>query len=61
MQSAFAVLVSSVAYPALPYLSISHHKRHDFQKNVTEHKMCTSIFSTKLYKIFFYSKETSEL
>jgi hypothetical protein len=53
MQSAFAVLLSSVACPAPPYLSISYHKRHEFQKNVTELKMFALIFSTKLCKIFF--------
>jgi hypothetical protein len=31
---------------ALPCFSTLSHKRYDFRKNVTEHKMCVLIFST---------------
>jgi hypothetical protein len=34
-----------VACLAVPYFA-SSHERHGFWKNVTEHKMCVSIFST---------------
>jgi hypothetical protein len=31
---------------AVQYFSTLSHKRHDFRKTVTEHKMCILIFST---------------
>ena len=34
------IILSFVACPAAPYFSTLFHKRHDFRKNVTEHKMC---------------------
>ena len=37
-------IVTSVASLAPPYFSTLPHKRHDFRKKVTEHKMCILIF-----------------
>jgi hypothetical protein len=47
----------SEACPALPYFSTLSHKRHDFRKTVTEHKMCVLIFSTTFVWNIFHSKE----
>jgi len=33
--------------PPLHYFSTLSHKRYDFRKKITEHKMCVMIFSTK--------------
>ena len=40
------IILSSVAFPAVPYFSTLCHKRHDFRKNVIEHNICVLIFST---------------
>ena len=44
------ILLSPVAYLALPHFPTLHHKRHNFsetKKNI-EHKVCVLIFSTNL-------------
>jgi len=46
-------MLSYVAYLALQYFFTLSHKRQDFRKKVTEHKMCVFIFSTNLSETFF--------
>jgi hypothetical protein len=54
--NAHAPYCQSVACPALHFPTLSH-KRNDFTKNVTKHKMCVLIFSTTfVWKIFYSTK-----
>jgi len=55
MQCAGAIL-SSVAYLALQCFSTLSHKRHDYQKRATEHKVCF-IFSTTSVPNITHSKK----
>jgi len=49
--------MSSVACPAQQYYSTLSHKRHDFRKNVTEHKICVSSFYTTFTCNISHSKK----
>jgi len=40
------IILSSLTYPALPYFSTLSQERHDFRKEVREHKMYIAIPST---------------
>jgi hypothetical protein len=40
------IILSSVTCLALPYFSTLSHKRHDFRKTITKHKICVLMFST---------------
>jgi len=39
-------IIDRFKWSLIQYLPTLSHKRHDFRKNVTEHKMCVLIFST---------------
>ena len=43
------IILSSVAYLAVSCFSILPHKWHDFQKKVTEYKMCILTLSTTFF------------
>ena len=48
--------------PLYNIFSTLSHKRHDFRKKVTEHKMCFLIFSTtSVWNIYHYKKNRSRL
>jgi hypothetical protein len=40
------IILPSIACLTLPYFSSLSHKRHDFRKRVTEHKIRVFIFSS---------------
>ena len=50
-----------VACPALHYFSTLSHKRHDFRKQVIEHKRCVSSFSTTFVRNIFHSKKNTAI
>jgi hypothetical protein len=39
------VMLSFVAYAALPHFYTLYHKQHGYRKNIIEHKTCVLIFS----------------
>jgi hypothetical protein len=51
------IIFSSVDCLALQNFSALSHKRRDFQKNVTEPKMCVLIFSTAFAPYISHSKK----
>jgi uncharacterized membrane protein len=53
------IILSSVAYLVLPYISKLYHNRHDYRKKVIEHKICVLIFSTTFTWNIFHSKKNS--
>ena len=53
------IIMSSVACLAPPCFSTLSHKRRDFRKEVTEHKMCVLIFSTTFASHISHSKKNS--
>ena len=54
MQRACAIFA---AFLAPPHFLTLPHKRHDFRKKITEHKMCVLIFCTRFISKISYSKE----
>ena len=52
-------VILSVAPQVLQHFYTLYHKRHDFRKNVTEHKMCVLIFPTTFVWKFSHSKKNS--
>jgi hypothetical protein len=54
------IILSCVAWLALPYFSTSSHKQYDFRKKVIKHKMCVFI-SYICLKHFSFWEEFSEI
>ena len=52
-----AAILSPAASLALPYFSTLSHRRHDFRKEVAEHKMCVLILSTTFVWNISHSKK----
>ena len=55
-----SVILSSVAYPAVPQFPTLSHERHDFWEEVTEHKLCVLIFSKNVTWNVSHCKKKSE-
>jgi hypothetical protein len=53
------IIVLSVACPTRQHFSALSHKRHDFLRNVTEHKMCAFIFFASFVYNISHSKKNS--
>jgi hypothetical protein len=51
------IIFTSAASPAVPNFSTLSHKRHNFRKQVMEHKMWVFIFSTTFELNISYSKK----
>jgi len=50
------IMLSSVACPALQFFPTLSHKRQDFRKNVTDHKMCFDLLCNLYLKHFSNKK-----
>ena len=50
------IILSSVACLPVPHFSTLSHKRHDFQKNVSKHRVSFPFFSTHFGRNILYSE-----
>jgi len=50
-----------VACLAVQYFFTLAHKRHDFRKQFTEHKMCVLILSTMFERIFILRRKEQDM
>ena len=55
------VMLSPVAWPALPFFSTLSHEQHDFQMNIIERTTCVWIFSTNFVWNIYHSKMNWEV
>jgi hypothetical protein len=53
------VMLLSEACLAVPHFATLSHKQHDFLNKVTEHNLCTLIFSTTFVRNIFHSTKNS--